>query len=34
MCVTRIRFGVPIGGELDYLDSDTIAASFDGRGKA
>ena len=32
--VTRIRFGVPIGGELDYLDGDTIAASFDGRGKA
>lgn len=28
---TRIGFGVPVGGELDYLDPDTIAAAFRGR---
>ena len=29
--VTRIGFGVPIGGELDYLDADTIAAAYGSR---
>lgn len=29
--VTRIGFGVPVGGELDYLDGETIAAAFEGR---
>ncbi len=28
---TRIGFGVPVGGELNYLDPDTIAAAFRGR---
>ncbi len=31
---TRIGFGVPVGGELDYLDADTIAAAFRGRASA
>lgn len=28
---TRIAHGVPIGGELDYIDSNTIAHAFSGR---
>ena len=32
--VTRIGFGMPIGGELDYLDADTITAAYDGRMEA
>ena len=31
---TRIGFGVPVGGELDYLDSDTITAAFRARAEA
>ena len=31
---TRIGFGVPVGGELDYLDPETIAAAFRARAKA
>ena len=29
--VTRIAQGVPVGGELEYLDSHTLARAFDGR---
>lgn len=29
--ITRIGYGVPVGGELDYLDGDTIAAAFRAR---
>lgn len=29
--ITRIGCGVPVGGELDYLDGDTIAAAFRSR---
>jgi recombination protein RecR len=28
---TRIAHGVPIGGELDYVDSGTLSHAFDGR---
>ena len=31
---TRIGFGVPVGGELNYLDPDTIAAAFRARADA
>ena len=31
---TRIGFGVPVGGELDYLDPDTITAAFRARAEA
>ena len=31
---TRIGFGVPVGGELDYLDPETIAAAFRARAEA
>lgn len=29
--VTRIRHGVPLGGELEYIDSGTLAHAFAGR---
>ena len=29
--VTRISYGIPIGGELEYVDSNTIARSIIGR---
>lgn len=29
--VTRIAHGVPLGGELEYIDSGTLAHAFDGR---
>ena len=29
--VTRIAHGVPVGGELEYVDSTTLALSFNGR---
>ncbi len=28
---TRIAYGVPIGGELEYIDSNTLAHAFNGR---
>lgn len=28
---TRIAHGVPVGGELDYVDSGTLSHAFDGR---
>jgi len=28
---TRIAHGVPVGGELDYVDSSTLSHAFDGR---
>jgi len=31
LSVTRIAHGVPIGGELEYVDSGTIAHAFAGR---
>ena len=31
--VSRLAQGVPIGGELDYLDDGTLAAAFKGRRK-
>ena len=31
--VTRIAHGVPIGGELEYVDGNTLAHSFSGRQK-
>ncbi|HEX2549663.1 MAG TPA: recombination mediator RecR, partial [Gammaproteobacteria bacterium] len=30
--VTRIAHGVPLGGELEYIDSGTLAHAFAGRG--
>jgi recombination protein RecR len=29
--VTRIAHGVPLGGELEYIDSGTLAHAFSGR---
>jgi recombination protein RecR len=29
--VSRIAHGVPVGGELEYVDSTTLALSFNGR---
>ncbi|MFN9973435.1 MAG: recombination protein RecR, partial [Phycisphaerae bacterium] len=29
--VTRLAHGVPVGGELDYLDEGTLAAAFAAR---
>jgi len=29
--VSRIAHGVPVGGELEYLDANTLAYAFDGR---
>ena len=29
--VSRLAHGVPVGGELDYLDDGTLAAAFTGR---
>ncbi|RVU86331.1 recombination protein RecR [Leucothrix sargassi] len=31
IAATRIAHGVPIGGELDYVDSGTLSHAFDGR---
>ncbi|MCG6201314.1 recombination mediator RecR [Psychromonas antarctica] len=31
--VTRIAHGVPVGGELEYVDSTTLSHSFSGRSK-
>lgn len=31
--VTRIAHGVPLGGELEYIDSGTLAHAFTGRGE-
>jgi len=31
VAVTRIAHGVPIGGELEYVDGGTLAHAFDGR---
>jgi len=31
--VTRIAHGVPLGGELEYVDGSTLAHSFTGRQK-
>lgn len=31
VAVSRIAHGVPVGGELDYVDSGTLARSFAGR---
>lgn len=30
--VTRLAFGVPMGGELEYIDSNTLYRALDGRG--
>ncbi|HOO50226.1 MAG TPA: recombination protein RecR, partial [Alphaproteobacteria bacterium] len=30
--VTRLAHGMPIGGELDYLDDGTILTAFQARG--
>ena len=29
--VSRISYGIPIGGELEYVDSNTIAQAIQGR---
>jgi recombination protein RecR len=29
--VTRLAHGVPVGGELDYLDEGTLSAAFRAR---
>ena len=29
--VTRLAYGIPVGGELEYADSDTLARALDGR---
>ena len=29
--VTRIAHGVPVGGELEYVDGSTLAHAFNGR---
>ena len=31
MKVTRLAHGVPVGGELDYLDEGTLSAAFKAR---
>jgi recombination protein RecR len=31
--VTRLAHGVPVGGELDYLDDGTLAQALKARGK-
>lgn len=31
VCSTRIAHGVPLGGELDYVDSSTLSHAFSGR---
>ena len=31
VAATRIAHGVPVGGELDYVDSGTLSHAFDGR---
>ncbi|MFT6275379.1 MAG: recombination protein RecR, partial [Halioglobus sp.] len=31
--VTRIAHGVPLGGELEYVDGSTLAHAFSGRRK-
>lgn len=31
ICVTRIAHGVPLGGELEYIDSGTLSHAFAGR---
>lgn len=31
VCVSRIAHGVPVGGELEYLDAHTLAYAFEGR---
>lgn len=33
VAVSRIAHGVPVGGELEYLDAHTLAYAFDGRRK-
>ena len=32
--VTRIAFGLPVGGDLEYADEVTMARSLEGRGRA
>jgi recombination protein RecR len=29
--ITRLAHGVPVGGELDYLDEGTLSAAFKAR---
>jgi recombination protein RecR len=29
--ITRIAYGIPIGGNIDYADEMTLAKSFEGR---
>ena len=29
--VSRLAYGIPIGGEIDYLDEGTLVAAFDAR---
>ena len=31
--ITRIAYGIPIGGNIDYADEMTLAKSFEGRAK-
>ena len=31
--ITRLAHGVPVGGELDYLDDGTLAQALKARGK-
>jgi len=31
MKVTRIAYGLPIGGDLDYVDEATLSKSLEGR---
>jgi recombination protein RecR len=31
--MTRIAYGIPIGGNIDYADEMTLAKSFEGRAK-
>ena len=31
VAVSRLAYGVPVGGELDYLDDGTLSAAFSGR---
>lgn len=32
--VTRLAHGIPLGGELEYVDSGTLSHAFSGRGSA
>ena len=34
VAVTRIAYGIPVGGDLEYIDEVTLAKALEGRRKA